>query len=1051
MKRTNLSKTNCISYYENHTPDKDKRSNGRRKNLRSSTTSLKKSNRDVNYPKLMPCTPKLSLNSSKEDSTKKTYKTSKKVVETLRKDNSQISSMEIKRNDSMDMNTDTSRHLTNYNKTIIKLNKVRKNNEINFTGPYIYSAKIDKQSLTNSRRYNNLVSKNTLNPSSFYSEINDKQLNTSRDISKNFKLDKTFPKTDRNNSNNSSRANLSNNKDIVYNNHKEYFINGQVRTPATNGQIRKYDDKKLKRSSIINRRTKISLANTCFRKNLENFNVDKRQTFMNIDSPSPRTDSLQKVQNSFDNNKKVLGITSSLNRGSSTSTRLFSYNFEIVQKKGDSKTKKPNPFNSRNNSRNVSKTSIKNDNLKLPPNKNRFYNTTNNDKNRWKNNFNKIAMQNSMNNDKSAWQNSTNNIKNALKNNINNGKIDWKINPNVPVTAKIFSLGSKNKAIKDTIENRINKSIIVDHRGLANRLASKLCMKSKQKESLIEKLNKKVEKILFSGVESQMNNSIVSIKSKVDVRRNSIESIISTHNDNFKCHYIKRKDRMKQALENSIILDNEKNEISKKDSRQNCRLNFNTNVSFSKNVSPTVRKFNKPNPQDVPRKFSKVLMNTVSSRQKLKKSVSNVLKIVSPRNSTKSLANRSINKRQISNKSVTQNFINSRIDTENSVNRNQPQAEMYKNRTACTTSRSKKKIFSYTVSKFKSNSHSKKIGLNKEFASSNKLLKKKQQSTYLHEMKAERTKKQITFDKKKIEIGKSISKKEYQFDPKIQENSSFTYDFKYQKKLEVQNYFVDDLREAFIKPDANYFYTEFKTCFEDIFNTIKCSRGFAPANQKEIDDKKMPEIMFSAKEKVQFLDLDETLIHSQILQATHYKNGNIDMSYYTKSCDEQYAAYDDSVVRIHLRPGVREFLSEMVKVFIIVLFTSSIKEYADAVIQCFDPENQFFKYRFYRDHCQKSKNGKLIKDFSIFPNLHLKNCQLVDNSCAHYVNMINNGVPIINFVDNKDDGELLKQGRHLKAMHQSKRDFREYNSKYFKMDKQITADSISHGYDLVVT
>lgn len=121
-----------------------------------------------------------------------------------------------------------------------------------------------------------MVSKNTLNPSSFYSEINDKQLNTSRDISKNFKLDQTFPKTDRNHSNNSSRANLSNNKDIVYNNHKEYFINGQVRTPATNGQIRKYDDKALKRSNIINRRTKISLTNTCFKKNLENFNVDKR-------------------------------------------------------------------------------------------------------------------------------------------------------------------------------------------------------------------------------------------------------------------------------------------------------------------------------------------------------------------------------------------------------------------------------------------------------------------------------------------------------------------------------------------------------------------------------------------------------------------------------------------------------------------------------------------------------------------------------------------------------------------------------------------------------
>lgn len=263
MKRTNLSKQNQISYFENNIPDLGKRSNSRKKNTGCSSTS---SNKDISYPKLMPGTPKLSLNLSKEDSVKKTYQTNKRVVETPRKHNSQISSMETKRYDSMDMNTDTSRHLTNYNKTIQKLNNVRKNNEFNSTGPYIYSSKIDSAK-TNSRRYNNLVHRNTPNPTTFYSEINDKQTKTSRDISKNFQLDQTFPKTSRNHSNNSSRTNLSNNKDIVCNNHKEFFINGQ---------IRKYDDKAIKRSNIINRRAKISLTNTCFKKNLETFNVDKR-------------------------------------------------------------------------------------------------------------------------------------------------------------------------------------------------------------------------------------------------------------------------------------------------------------------------------------------------------------------------------------------------------------------------------------------------------------------------------------------------------------------------------------------------------------------------------------------------------------------------------------------------------------------------------------------------------------------------------------------------------------------------------------------------------
>ena len=93
-------------------------------------------------------------------------------------------------------------------------------------------------------------------------------------------------------------------------------------------------------------------------------------------------------------------------------------------------------------------------------------------------------------------------------------------------------------------------------------------MRPKDKESFIEKLTKKVETILFSGVESQLNNSVVSTRSKVNTRRNSIESIISDHNDKVKNQYkSKGKNQMDFSFNNSIVLESH-NEPNKRQSRQ---------------------------------------------------------------------------------------------------------------------------------------------------------------------------------------------------------------------------------------------------------------------------------------------------------------------------------------------------------------------------------------------------------------------------------------------------------------------------------------------------
>jgi CTD small phosphatase-like protein 2 len=47
----------------------------------------------------------------------------------------------------------------------------------------------------------------------------------------------------------------------------------------------------------------------------------------------------------------------------------------------------------------------------------------------------------------------------------------------------------------------------------------------------------------------------------------------------------------------------------------------------------------------------------------------------------------------------------------------------------------------------------------------------------------------------------------------------------------------------------------------------------------------------------------------------------------------------------------------MSKSFVLILFTSSVKGYADMIIKLFDPDNKFFSHRFYREACVKAKNG----------------------------------------------------------------------------------------------
>ena len=77
------------------------------------------------------------------------------------------------------------------------------------------------------------------------------------------------------------------------------------------------------------------------------------------------------------------------------------------------------------------------------------------------------------------------------------------------------------------------------------------------------------------------------------------------------------------------------------------------------------------------------------------------------------------------------------------------------------------------------------------------------------------------------------------------------------------------------------------------------------------------------------------------------------------------------------------------KWFNLVVFTASVQEYADPVIDWLESERKFFSGRFYRQHCT-FRHGAFIKDLSsVEPDL--SKVMILDNSPLSY--MFHQGKP----------------------------------------------------------
>jgi Dullard-like phosphatase family protein len=119
---------------------------------------------------------------------------------------------------------------------------------------------------------------------------------------------------------------------------------------------------------------------------------------------------------------------------------------------------------------------------------------------------------------------------------------------------------------------------------------------------------------------------------------------------------------------------------------------------------------------------------------------------------------------------------------------------------------------------------------------------------------------------------------------------------------------------------------------------------------------------------------------------------------------------DDLGVKLHLRPGLQEYLRELTEVADVFAFTAGMSVYARPVIKYLDPEQKIFQKVWYRESCTRTQVGRndlYTKDLESMKQHYDPNRTiLVDNNIFSFLPQPSNGILVPDFYDNPEDNVL---------------------------------------------
>eukprot|EP01097_Dermamoeba_algensis_P006134 TRINITY_DN3864_c0_g1_i2.p1 TRINITY_DN3864_c0_g1~~TRINITY_DN3864_c0_g1_i2.p1 ORF type:complete len:231 (-),score=41.57 TRINITY_DN3864_c0_g1_i2:242-934(-) len=156
------------------------------------------------------------------------------------------------------------------------------------------------------------------------------------------------------------------------------------------------------------------------------------------------------------------------------------------------------------------------------------------------------------------------------------------------------------------------------------------------------------------------------------------------------------------------------------------------------------------------------------------------------------------------------------------------------------------------------------------------------------------------------------------------------------------------------------------------------------------------------RRKTLVLDLDETLIHSSIRATNRY-----DFSV------EVFVNGVSAIFYVLKRPHLDLFLSKVSNWFEIVIFTASLKQYANPLIDRLD-QNRVASHRLFRESCL-NEEGHFIKNLGML-GMDLSSTIIIDNSPVAYSHNKENALPISHFYGDQSDEALLELIPFLEAI-----------------------------------
>jgi CTD nuclear envelope phosphatase 1 len=225
----------------------------------------------------------------------------------------------------------------------------------------------------------------------------------------------------------------------------------------------------------------------------------------------------------------------------------------------------------------------------------------------------------------------------------------------------------------------------------------------------------------------------------------------------------------------------------------------------------------------------------------------------------------------------------------------------------------------------------------------------------------------------------------------------------------------------------------------------------APAPPRPLIPRRQPSYSLESPngrlaQKTLILDLDETLIHS-MAKGGRMSSGHmveVKLNTYIGVPGQTTAGPQHPILYyVHKRPHCDDFLRrvrkpmsptrcranvlscfQVCKWYNLVIFTASVQEYADPVIDWLEQERKFFSGRFYRQHCTY-RHGAFIKDLSsVEPDL--SKVMILDNSplsymfhqgrseiilllkiYVHLTQRKDNAIPIEGWINDPTDNDLL--------------------------------------------